>query len=105
MLFSVPERLTVLSLLPQEGNFLTLALMRKLREALSFDEKELKEFSIVEANNRVTWDNNAAADKEIEVGDSMNALIVDRLKELDKAKKLTNAHVTLYEKFVLPVEG
>ena len=37
---SVLDRFTLLSILPQTGDFLTLKIMRKLREALSFNEED-----------------------------------------------------------------
>lgn len=102
MLFDVAERLTLLNLLPREGNFITLKLLRELRESLSFTDKEVAQFKVKAANDRITWDNSASVDKEILIGDTMTNVIVEVLTKLDKAQKLADAQMGLYEKFVLP---
>lgn len=42
MKLTVVERIVLQTLLPQKGNELTLKLVRKLREALSFSEQEIE---------------------------------------------------------------
>ncbi len=102
MLFDVSERLTLLNLLPKEGSFVTLKLLRELREALSFTDEEVTQFKVKVASDRITWDKDANVDKEILIGDTMTSVIVGVLTELNETKKLTDAHLGLYEKFVLP---
>lgn len=99
---TVFERLILQNLLPKEGNFVTLRLMRVLKEALSFDELENKKLEFKQEGDRLTW-NQEAADgivKEVEIGETMENLIVKTLKDMDEKSKLTPDHVTLYEKFI-----
>ena len=42
MKLSVFERLILLNVMPKEGDFTTLKIIRNLQEALSFSEEELK---------------------------------------------------------------
>lgn len=42
----------------------------------------------------------AVGDTEISIGDVVTALIVKALKDLDQKEKLTEAHISLYEKFI-----
>jgi len=42
------DRFAVLSVLPAEGNFATLKMVRKLREQLSLTESEIKEYKVVQ---------------------------------------------------------
>lgn len=42
----------------------------------------------------------AVGDTEIPIGDNITAVIVKALEELDKAEKLTEGHISLYEKFI-----
>ena len=42
------DRFTILSILPAEGNFATLKIMRKLREQMSLNETEIKEYNVVQ---------------------------------------------------------
>ena len=42
----IGERLILLGILPNEGNFITLKVVRKLQEELSFSEADFKEYDI-----------------------------------------------------------
>ena len=100
MELTVKERLILMNLLPKEGNFLTLRLMRKLRETLSFDEEEHKILKFVQNGEQLSWDFAADVVKDVEVGEVMLDVITNGLKDKDKEGKLTEDHITLYEKFV-----
>ena len=100
---TVPERLTLLNILPKEGDFTTIKLMRKLRESLSFDEDELKIIQFVQDGDQVTWNVAGAASimKQCQIGEKMADTIRDTLKKLNDEKKLTEQHFSIYEKFVV----
>ena len=102
MNLAVFERLVLLSILPKEGNFITLKIVRQLREGLSFNEKEIKEvkLSIDPEKGNATWDASKDPNKEVEIGREAKKIIVDALEKLDKDSKLTQEHFSLYEKFV-----
>jgi hypothetical protein len=102
MELTVKERLILQSMLPKEANFTTLKLMRKLREALSFDEEEHKKLQFVQQGERLQWNMEAEQNllKDVQIGDMMNEMIVSELKKMDKDGKLTEDHLSLYEKFV-----
>ena len=96
----VRERLVLLSVLPQEGNFITLKVVRTLREGLSFSEEELKQYKFVQGEGTVTWDNSVEQSKEIEIGEKAMDIIKEALKKLNEDKKLRDEHFTIYQKFV-----
>jgi len=98
---NVTERLTLLSILPAEGNFLTLKLVRELREMLSFSEEENGHLRFVQEGDQVRWDEDAATLKDCDIGEKMTDLIVETLKKLDEEKKLKLQMFSLYEKFVI----
>ena len=100
MELTVLERIVLLRVLPAEGDFTTLKIVRKLREALSFSEDEHKEFGIEVVDGLIRWDAAKDVAKEIPVGEKATDLIVSSLKELNTEKKLTDEHFSLYEKFV-----
>ena len=100
MKLNVKERLLLLGILPKENNFVTLKIVRKLQENLSFNEDEIKLLEFKTNENQVTWNQSVEQEKEIEIGEKATDIIADALKELDKNKKLTNDHFDLYEKFV-----
>lgn len=129
MKLTVSERLILQSILPQEGDFITLKLVRKLREALAFNEKEIAEINFryhwkcprcpkVELASdapkcpdcdvymipagQVTWDEDKAKKvvKDVFMGAKMLALCETAIKKLSDEKKLTEEHFSLYEKFI-----
>jgi len=100
---SVMERLVLLNLLPKEGNFNTLKLIRVARESLSFNDIENQKLKFRQDGGMVVWNPEDAVDIdanfEVEIGDTVNQQIVDELVKLDKEGKLTDEHFSLYEKF------
>jgi len=100
MLLKVLDRVTLLGILPEQGDYLTLKIVRKLREALSFDEAELALLKIVQEGNQMKWDAEADEGKDIEIGEKATDVVVGCLKKLNDEKKLTQQHYSLYEKFV-----
>jgi len=102
MLLTIKERLVLLNLLPSEGDFTTLRIVRELREALSFSEAEHVEYGLtVSPEQVVAWRQECDSDeKEVELGMVANSIIIERLKELDGRKKLTDAHLDVYDRFV-----
>ena len=59
------DRFAILGILPAEGSFATLKIVRKLREQLSLTEKEIKEYGVTEIlANHVGVIKNAKTDTE-----------------------------------------
>ncbi len=100
MKLTVRERLVTLSILPQEGDFLTLKVLRKLRESLGFDESEHKLYKFVQKDGSITWDDKTIQEKEVEIGEKAQEIISNSLKELNREKKLKDEHFDIYAKFV-----
>jgi len=97
------ERVVVMSLLPAEGSFLTLKIVRELQMELAPSEGEAALAGLedlptggIRAENWV-----AVEEKEIIFGDIALGLVVDALKKLNDEEKLLNDHFTIYEKFVI----
>lgn len=137
------ERMKLVELLPTQENILTLKIVRKLRETLSYSEEELKlmevryeyvcPFSGEVDGKPVRCDNKGffpiapkcaehdvlmvptgqmtmeltpelqTKTKEIHMGPQAMAIASDVLKRADEAKRLTDAHISLYEKFFPPI--
>jgi len=100
MKLNLLERVTILGILPQEANFLNLKIIKDIQEAVSFTEKDFKEFDIKQTDGKITWNAKGTEEKEISIGEKATDIIVEALKELNKNKKLTANHYSLYVKFV-----
>lgn len=100
MNLTVLERLVLLNILPKEGDFTTLKLVRKAREALSFDDLENKRLGFIQDGGQVRWNESANVVKDIDLGEMMTIRVVEELKKMDKEEKLREEQFTIYEKFV-----
>ena len=100
MELKVFDRLILLNIMPKEGDFTTLKIVRKLREDLSFSEDEHKALEFKQENGNVQWKQAGDIPKDVPIGEKAADLIADVLKKLDKEKKLSDQHYTLYERFV-----
>lgn len=129
MKLTVFERIQLQNLLPDQGDFVTLKLIRKLREALSFSEKEIADIDFknrwqcqacntselttqtpkcpscgayMQPAGSVHWDEGKALKvlKDVHMGRTMRDLCRATLKKLSDEEKLTEQAMSLYEKFV-----
>jgi hypothetical protein len=102
MELKVYDRLILLNILPKEGDFTTLKIIRKLREDLSFSEQEHATLQFKQDGGNVQWKQEGDIPIEIPIGEKATSIITESLKKLDKEKKLTDSHYDLYELFVKP---
>lgn len=103
MEFTVKERMVLLYILPKEGDYKTLKILRVLREELSFSEEENKKLNFRQEDNRILWSEEGEKGigaKNIAVGETAKNIIVEKFNELDKNKKLNEDNLPLYEKFM-----
>ena len=102
MKLSFLDRMMLGSLLPATGSFVTIRILRELKEALAPTEEEIKELNI--GNNtetgQVTWNSEKDQGKEITIGEAATELIKNKLKDMDTKEELTENHFGIYEKFM-----
>jgi len=96
----VKERLQLLTILPTEGDAITLRIIQDLRRELSFTEEETERFQIVANGQTVNWNRELEIPKAVEMGPKALGLIRERLSELSESKKLLLDYLPLYEHFV-----
>jgi hypothetical protein len=104
MKLTIPERISLLNLAPQKGNFLTLQLAQEMTNKLNLNEEEIEQAQIVNLpDGRTKWNPQAAnaIEKDFRFGEAMRSMIQAELTKLDTRKELTVSQIPLYEKFVL----
>jgi len=99
MKLSVNDRLILLGVIPLQGDFTTLKIVRDMRDELSFSEEEHKILKIRQEETMMFWEE-GLGDKEINFGEKATDIIVDAFKKLNDQKKLRIEQMELYEKFV-----
>jgi hypothetical protein len=101
MKLNIPDRLLLLGVIPKQGNFLTLKIVKDLIDKISFSSKELEEYQLTEKNGQVNWKaDNTEHEKDIEISDPEKVVIIDSLKTLDGKKELTLDMLRIYDKFI-----
>lgn len=103
------ERVNLLSILPQNADFVTLKIKRDLESDLALTEEEIKQWEVksetIEGRMFHYWnDEGAKAETEIKMGEKAMEIIKESLIALDKEKLLPDACFSLYEKFVINKE-
>jgi hypothetical protein len=94
------ERLVTLSIMPKEGNFVTLRMMRDIVSRVGFSAQEITEFGIEElADGRVRWTQDITTEKAFTFVEAEVDLIKRQLKKMDDDGKLNTDTLSLYEKF------
>ena len=100
MELTVIDRILLFSILPKEGDITTIRTIRKLREDLAFSDEEQATFELTTKDDRVTWNQQTATSKDVNIGAKAQTLIINALEQLSKDKKLTAEFIPLYEKFI-----
>lgn len=100
MKLSILDRIILLQVLPQEGNYLTYKITTELKSNLSFSEEEIKLYNIRTENDKVLWNVEAAVEKEITIGEKANEIIIEALGKLDSEGKINSLTIGTYEKFI-----
>jgi hypothetical protein len=101
MKLNIPDRLLLLGVIPKQGNFLTLKIVKDLIDKISFSSKELEEYQLTEKNGQVNWKTDKTDyEKDIELSGPEKAVIIDALKNLDGKKELTLDMLRIYDKFL-----
>lgn len=101
---SILERVLILNLLPAEENVITLRIIKNLKSTLSFSEDEIKKYDIrtvadETGKSSLRWKPDAP-NKDVEIGPKCTEIIIQALNALNDKKKLTEAHLSIYDKFV-----
>lgn len=101
------ERLNLLSILPEAGDFTTLKIVRELRESLAPSEEEHEALNIRQEEKRIVWDMPKDPEtlyRDIQIGKKAEGIVVAALEKLNEDKKLTDQFFSLYEKFCVGEE-
>ena len=101
MELTVKERVALMNVLPQEGNFADLKIIRTLQDSLSFSEEEHKILNFRNTETGMAWDDSDEMIKDVPIGERASDVLFERLTKLDFDSKLTPDHMPIYEKFVL----
>ena len=99
MKLNVGERLMVISVIPKEGDFVTIRMVRGLIAKLGLSAEEITEFNIQSADGNVSWNEKGSVPLDFEFHYAETDLIKKSLRKLEEEKKLNQDTLSVYEKF------
>ena len=97
MKLNIAERITLMSILPEKSNIVTMRLMQELRTILGFTDEEIRKYGIKNEGDKISWSSDF--EKEIEINQTMTVEIKKRLQEISDKNEVTVQMLPLYEKF------
>jgi len=106
MKLNIAERFALLGVLPQQGNVITLRIIRELQGRLSLTEEEIKHYNVTNHVNpdgsaRINWDPELSEEEtDIPIGEAATGVIKEQLTRLNAQNQLHVTMLPLYEKFV-----
>jgi len=98
MKLNVQERLTLVRIIPEKGNFVTMSTVEKLREVLSLSEEEVIKYELKQTNETVKWNEAGIKPSEVKISEVGMALIVKTLEEMDKKEELTTGQYQIFKR-------
>ncbi len=107
MLLEIQERLALVQLLPQEGDYAGIKTLRRAKEMIFFTEEEKARLKFEDKPGGVlVWDVEEGAKMalDIPVDEWTTNTIREVLINLSNENKLTEMQLSLYEKFVVQYE-
>ncbi|GAH64815.1 unnamed protein product, partial [marine sediment metagenome] len=105
MKLNIIDRLILLEILPKQGDFITLSVVKELADKINIKEEEFKIYGItripsLDGGTTYKWDDKKAKiEKDFNITDTAQQIISDAFKTLNDQKKLTIGMMGTYKKF------
>ena len=100
---SVINRFVLESILPKENNFITMRLVKNIKDKLELTDKEREKYKIIILPNGLVNFQDKEIIKEtkkIRIDDILVGIIKEELKKLDEQKKISQEIIEIYEMFI-----
>ena len=97
---NIGERLMVMSILPKEGDFVTLRAIRDMVAKIGLSAKDMETYDVTQKEGVTRWNKEGLKLAEIDFEVFELEIITSTLKKLNEDKKLTPQLFDVYEKFM-----
>ena len=99
MKLNIQERLTLVNVIPEKGNFETQKLIEALKELLYPSEEETKKFAIKQLEKTISWNKEGSEGIEIKLTKGMTDLFVKRMTALSEKEELDYPQYLIFKRF------
>lgn len=107
MNYTILDRITILGVLPEQGNLVTLKKVRAAQELFALEPELSSKVGMVEHVDKdgnktglVTWDTAKDPKKKIEMSPAIFSLVIEAFKKRDEAQTLTLAQADVYARLL-----
>lgn len=98
----IKDRLVLQSVLPTQGNFVTMQMALEIKDRIAPKAEEFNELEFkFDDKGNANWNTEKDVDRDYNFSPSEVALIQKSLKDMETSQKLTADHISLYKTFVL----
>lgn len=99
MELTIAERFMAQSVMPAQGNFVTLRVIMEAQMAIGFTSDEIEKYGIVSAEGLTTWSKeHAKTTSDIHISNAAMDILREELDKLNGDSQLTAQHMSLFEK-------
>lgn len=99
MKLNILNRILIFSILPKEGNLVTMKTLKSLKNKIAFSEDDVNEYEIRVEDNHYHWNPEKEVEIEFDFTEGEAKLVKDGLKKLDEEKAITEQYYELCELF------
>lgn len=101
MKLSIKDRLLLINLLPQKGNFVTMTIREDLFNKIKISQEEIEVTEMHSTDAGVTWNTDKEGEERLfEFSELEIEMVKNILKSLDEKKELTADTIDLYKLFI-----
>ena len=105
MNLSILDRLTLIEVLPKQGDMITLSIVTDIIEKIKFTQDDITKYGIVVTqmgeNTNYQWDETKKEEKKATFTETETNIIKDAFMRLDKEKKMTLRMMPTAKKYLL----
>lgn len=94
------ERILINSILPTEDSYLNLLARKDLLKKIVITNEEVEECDLKNNGSNLVWDEKKAKDISVNISEMEREYISNKLKSLDKEKKLNFNLVSFYKEIM-----
>ena len=94
------DRILLLNLLPTEGNFKTIIIIKDINAKIAITQEEIKKYKLTVVGTQISWDNKVGSQTfDVSLTELERNEITLALEKADKDAKLTADHIELCKMF------
>jgi len=97
MELNINERMVIIQVCPEKGNFKTMTTVDNLRRILHLSEEEVVEYGFTQGPEGLAWNKKGIVRKELKISELQTELIMESFEKLNSSSELTLQQFQVYK--------